>query len=282
MTGEAPWKGYSEISRIVALLRGGTGLDMSKLPLSTPPSVRDLIARCLSLSRASRPRMAEVRATLERELRLAQSGRFDVFISHAWGKRSRRKPLTDSVYAALRAEGFSVWLDSIQMGHDLQASMRGGIAASNVVLVLASPDYALSANCLFELREAVAAGKPVVAALVEPGFWKTWLLADGVTRAVPDDHELVALARLDTHLFADLGEASAVDWRADVADEDRAKLVAQPEALPRLRELLRAAACGEVVARGEAEPRSAEVSVSVPFVGVDAADLVIRTVREEK
>jgi hypothetical protein len=159
----------------------------------------------------------------------------------AWGRKSARKPLTDALYAALRSEGFNVWLDSVNMGHDLQASMRTGVAASDCVLVLLSPDYAASVNCMFELREAAAAGKPIVTALVEPGFWKSWVLADGATRAVPDDHEAVALAKLNSHLFADLGEASRVDWRADVDDADRELLVARPEALPRLRELLRSA-----------------------------------------
>jgi hypothetical protein len=256
LTGTAPWRGHTEASRL-ADLRVGRGLDLALLPLATPPSVRDLVARCLAADRAKRPRMAEVRATLERELLLAQSGRFDVFISHAWGARSRRKPFTDAVYAALRAEGFSVWLDSIHMGHDLQTSMRAGVAASEAVLVLVSPDYAASANCMFELREAAAAGKSLVAALVEPGFWTAWQLPGGAARAVPDDHELVALARLRTHLFADLGEASKADWRADVADEDRAKLAALPEALPRLRELLRAALRGKAAGAAALQRRSA-------------------------
>jgi len=44
--------------------------------------VRDVLARCLAADRAKRPRMAEVRSTLERELLIAQSGRFAIFISH--------------------------------------------------------------------------------------------------------------------------------------------------------------------------------------------------------
>ena len=240
LTGTAPWKGYSEISRITSLVRG-EGLNSALLPLATPPAVREALARCLSPARSKRPNMTELRSTLERELRVAGSGRFDVFISHAWGVGARRKPLTDVVYSALRAEGLSVWLDSNEMGADLQASMRQGIAASDVVVVLVSPDYAASANCLFELREAARAGKPIVTCVVEPGFWRTWKLRGH--RAVPDDHELVALAGLATRLYVDLGAASQVAWGTgtDVSDAERKTLYA-PEALPRLLEQLHAAA----------------------------------------
>ena len=48
---------------------------------------------------------------------------------------------------ALRAAGLSVWLDEVEMGHDLAVSMSEGIGKSSVVVVLASPDYAASVNC---------------------------------------------------------------------------------------------------------------------------------------
>jgi len=140
----------------------------------------------------------------------------------------------------MRAAGLRVWFDELEMGHDLHASMSGGIAKSDVVVVLVSPDYAASATCMFELRAAVAAGKPVVACLAEPGAWQGW---QGVTGsagpggrlALTPGHELVALARLKTHLYCELGEASRVAWAAEggVAPADRRHLLAA-EALPRL------------------------------------------------
>ena len=143
------------------------------------------------------------------------------------------------MYLALRAAGLSVWIDEAEMGHDLMASMSEGIAKSSVVVVLASPDYAASANCLFELRSAVAAGKPLITCCVEPGFWKGWGVAATGARTVPDDHELARLARLSTHLFVDLGEASRVHWASEaaVSPADRRTLQA-PEAMPRLLRLL--------------------------------------------
>jgi hypothetical protein len=86
-------------------LRSKNSLKLSQLPLDTPPAVRELVERCLAFDRAHRPRAREVRSTLERELQIAQSGVFDIFLSHAWGAKECRKPLTDALYSALRAEG---------------------------------------------------------------------------------------------------------------------------------------------------------------------------------
>jgi len=134
-------------------------------------------------------------------------------------------------------------MDELEMSHDLAASMSEGIAKSEAVVLLLSPAYAASGPCMFEARAAAAAGKPLVACCVEPGFWRGWLAADGSgARALPDEHELVGLARLTTHLFVDLGEAAGVNWASDggVPAAERAKLTL-PEALPRLLALLGAA-----------------------------------------
>ena len=87
---------------------------------------------------------------------------------------------------------------------------------------------------MFELETARDSGKPIITCVVEPGFWTTWTLPDG-SRAVPDGHELVTLARLKTRLFVDLGEASCVDWQHEpVPLDERRRLTHAPEALPRL------------------------------------------------
>ena len=89
-------------------------------------------------------------------------------------------------------------------------------------------------------------GKPLVACCVEPGFWRSWTLADGATRAVPDDHDVARLARLKTHLFVDLAAAARVDWtQAPVPPEERRALTHNEAALPRLLRLVKSAAAGE-------------------------------------
>lgn len=237
----------------------GEGLELAALPSDTPPAVAALVARCLELDRAARPRMAEVLAALEQAHEGVTSGRFDVFLSYAWGVGAARKPLAQEVFLALRAEGMRVWLDEHEMGHDLKGSMSEGIAKSDLVVALVSGDYAQSEACMFEARAAATAGKPLVACCAEAGFWRSWMLPDGATRALPDEHELVELARLRTHLFVEFGEASRVDWRQDVVPvAQRRRLTHSPAALPRLlallREARREAEAGGATAEGAKDP----------------------------
>ena len=92
---------------------------------------------------------------------------------------------------------------------------------------------------MFELHSAVTMGKPLVTCCVEPGFWKGWGVGASGARSVPDDHELARLARLSTHLFAVLGEASRVHWASEGAVTPAERCTLQlPEALPRLLRLL--------------------------------------------
>jgi serine/threonine protein kinase len=177
-TGLVPWQELTQgpdtavdpSAARLALVRAGKTLDISRLHAGTPASVVSLILACLALDRASRPRMGRVRALLEQARDTFVGGRFDVFLSHAWGKNDARKPLTDAIYFALKEHGLRVckfkgatnpthqhththllprlscWLpstglDSNEMGHNLKASMIDGISKSDVVLALISPDY---------------------------------------------------------------------------------------------------------------------------------------------
>lgn len=179
-------------------------------------------------------------------------------MSYAWGASLARKPLANEVYLALRVAGLRVWMDDLEMGHDLAASMSEGIAKSDVVVMLVSPDYAASKPCMFEARAAVAAGKPLVTCCVEPGFWRSWIAADGSgARAVPDDHELVALARLTTHLFVDLGTAAAVSWTDESLAPAERKTLTLREAMPRLLTLVEAERSELAGAAGAAQPYTA-------------------------
>jgi len=155
-----------------------------------------------------------------------------------------------------------VWKDDLEMSHDLAASMSEGIAKSEVVVMLVSPAYAASGPCMFEARASAAAGKPLVTCCVEPGFWRSWLAADGSgAPALPEGHELVTLARLTTHLFVDLGEASRVNWAGDSVPPAERKKLTLPEALPRLLTLLAAArktgATQDVAAAAASQQQSA-------------------------
>ena len=264
LVGERPWDGYDEASRL-ADVRSGKTLDLGKLPRLLPKSVDALLARCLALDRAARPRMVEVLQVLEQARDALEGGgrRRQVFLSYCWGRGERRKPLATEVYVALLHEGFSVWLDDVEMKHDMHKSMYEGVSNCDVVVALITPDYAASENCLFELRCAASAKKPVVACCAEPGFWRSWKLADG-SRAIPDEHEVAGLSNLQKNQWVDLGEASSVDWTAEpVPDAERRKLTQKPEALPRLLKLVREMIAGAAaVGGGGAAPRR---SPSAPY-----------------
>jgi hypothetical protein len=92
------------------------------------------------------------------------------------------------------------------MGHDLVASMTGGIEKSGCVVALLSERYGTRPNCLLELRAAKDAGKPVVACLADaaPG----WFPAAG--------SEVAAMVNTAQRLLPDLRAAAAVDWRGEV------------------------------------------------------------------
>ena len=311
LTSQLAWDGQSESDRLLALGRGES-LSASALPIGTPGSIAALVARCMSLERSDRPRMAEALAILEQAHENLLSGRFvssvraarahfartyampkppsvrplkDVFLSYSWGENGVRKALADEIYLALRAAGMSVWIDEAEMGLDLVASMSEGIAKSSVVVVLVSPDYAASANCMFELRSAVAARKPLVTCCVELGFWKTWGLDNagsaggaggaggtGGKRSVPDDHELARLARLSTHLFVDLGLCSTVHWASETVTPAERRLLQAPEAMPRLLRLLAESRAALKVAEEAAALRNLQLSLSLRAMAQAALD----------
>ena len=59
---------------------------------------------------------------------------------------------------------------------------------------------------------------------------------------MPDDCELARIARLDSHLFVELGDASRIDWQQDIVPTlQRRKLTHAPSALPRLLALVQEA-----------------------------------------
>ena len=121
------------------------------------------------------------------------------------------------------------------MQQSIKDSMHQGIQRSGVFVLLLSPDYARSENCLFEVREAVAANKPIVVCVVEPGFWKTWKNPADNSVVIPVDGELASLTNLEGILYVDFSSCStSVDWSAaDISPENR-NLLQTADALPRL------------------------------------------------
>lgn len=234
LCNQRPWAEFCEADRLVDIRMGET-LDIQALPLDTPRAVREVLQPCLSLDRSERPTVQEVLGVLQEayEDMLAES--FDVFLSYAWGAKDCRKPLTDKLYSALQDAGYRVWMDSIHMDHHMTECMVRGIRASSVVVVLLSQDYINSKQCRFELDTATTLGKERVVCVVDQGFWKDWAV-DGVA-SIPPDCDLCQQLRLTSHLYADFGNASAVDWSSMPNDQGSSSLY-EACAFPRLLKLL--------------------------------------------
>ena len=230
---ERPWGEFDDSSRIAAL-RNAENLDWERLPDDVPIALRGLLERGTAFDRAQRPTARELCDGLRAARELLESGRFDVFLSHAWEGKSHA-PVTAAVHRALHADHRRLWVDTTQMGHSMPDSMREGVAASAVFVVLVSRHYASRRNCLLELRAAKKKNKPIVAVLVEPdeSWWPSTVAG---TLA---EQEVAAAIDTMTFQFADLRAACAADaWARPVVDAQRVRLNA-PTALPMLLRLVR-------------------------------------------
>jgi hypothetical protein len=114
-----------------------------------------------------------------------RKGKFDVFLSYAWGKfpSDWRKDLVDMLFVALRNQGYKVWMDaskkdgSLHMKKDLINSMKSGVENSSCVVVCLSSDYLASGPCRLELTHALDLEKDIVLCMMEPeeqGFLTDW------------------------------------------------------------------------------------------------------------
>ena len=228
LVAERPWADDSEGSRLSAL-RSGESLDWSRLPGDTPVKLRALLERGIALDRTARPTARELCEGLRAARELLESGRYDVFISHAW-EGNAESPATLVVRRSLRGAGYHLWVEAVDMGRDQQASMRAGIDASAVFVGLVSRKYASRPNCMLELRAARDAGKPIVSCLVEPDA--TWWPPTSATTDA--EREMAAIVDVTVSSTADLRAACiAGAWASPMAPDQRARLDA-PGALPTL------------------------------------------------
>ena len=230
LSGKIPWEGDSEVDRQLALEEGESlDLGSSALPVDTPAEVKVLLAACLAYNREARPSISRVVEVLHMEAQSMSSGKFDVFLSHAWDGNAHA-PLTTEVYLRLLDAGLRVWLDKAEMGANLVESMKKGVAASGCVVALLDARYAKSKNCKKELELAREQKKAVVACLADSdGAWSL-------------SRELADLVGTITYLFPDLRAAAAVDWvpaNGEVPAAQREVLTKAPDALPKVLRLVR-------------------------------------------
>jgi hypothetical protein len=193
--------------------------------------------------------MGRVRAVLEQAHDEFLGGRFDVFLSHCWGRADSRKPLTDAIYFALKEHGLRVWLDSNEMGHDLVVSMADGISRSDCVLALLSPDYERSRQCMFELRFACGSDAGTDSDTAEANSGATLAVRLAAARSAAAAAE-VAVSNAEAAALRRLTDADA-KVEARRLHLAQMQLTVDAELLDSMEALLRAALAGEKRARAE-------------------------------
>jgi serine/threonine protein kinase len=238
LANQPVWTSY--VDRVLQLNKQ---VHLKGLPSETPNAIIEILTKCLSLDRSSRPPINDVLITLQQQYEIYRKQQFDVFLSYAYGKNDQRKPLTDQLFRLLTRAGYRVWIDDKEMKLDLKQSMSKGVSRSEVVVALFSPDFAVSAACLYELRCAHEIKKPVIVCMVEPGHWNSWSSKTNDGYHVPVINfgdQIIELASLKTQLFVDFSEAAAVDWTdPNVSSKPNSVLTESPKALPRLLNLLK-------------------------------------------
>ncbi len=116
---------------LMSALKHGQRPSLGDLPSDTPPSVVSLIQSCWS------PNIAERKSSLDCFVSLSQCkdrlsrSFYNIFMSYTWADQEFVKV----IYRFLVRQGYRIWLDLDDMGHELNPSMQMGIANSQVCLI---------------------------------------------------------------------------------------------------------------------------------------------------
>lgn len=211
-----PWAGVEDDARLRAQ-RSGQSLDWELLPADVPQNLRAALARAVALEPDQRPTAAALRKELKDAREQIEAGQFDVFLSHQWTVDAAGKgchaAITTRVHRLLRdAAKCHVWIDLVEMGHDMKAHMEDGVAHSAVVVALVSRAYAARPNCMLELRTAHALKKPIITVLVDED--ESWWPSEAASETEAE-RELAAIVNLRASMAINL---RGPDRRKHVSD----------------------------------------------------------------
>jgi len=215
LTGEKAFADVPNADELRFELYEGKRPSLDKLPVGTPPGVRNLLTACWDGDRTKRLTASEAYATLRHAYTTLSSDSFDIFLSHPWGT----KPFLSHIFNYLTRLGYRVWYDQFNMGHDLRESMENGIARSHLVLFCINSAYQDSKNCMFELTTATEKfpDKKRITLVLESNVF-SWA-----------NEQLSSLCEIQSKLWFDLSTAlEAGNWESqDTAptDEMHQKLV---------------------------------------------------------
>ncbi|KAJ3127880.1 hypothetical protein HK098_005656 [Nowakowskiella sp. JEL0407] len=86
------------------------------------------------------------------------SGKYDVMLSYSWANKLN----VVRISKALKARGFSVWIDVDKMTDNVFDAMHQAVTSSTVIIPCLSPGYVNSENCKRELSYAAELKKRIV------------------------------------------------------------------------------------------------------------------------
>jgi serine/threonine protein kinase len=154
------------------LVHQGVRPDLGLLPLQFRNSIATMIESCWSADRKERKTAVECFSILDHTYQILKSKNFDIFLSHTWSS----KPFLSRVYMYLASQGFRVWYDQNEMGHDMIGSMSDGIANSKYFIACISQTYQASKFCMFEFETAVNKNANSVILINIESDADTWLM----------------------------------------------------------------------------------------------------------
>jgi serine/threonine protein kinase len=249
MTQKKPFADVKSEAELGTKVHQGHRPPIEDLPSETPPGITEMIESCWSRDRMLRPIAIECHTILKHYLSVIKGGSYDIFFSHAW----KNKPLLAHVYADLVKHGYRVWYDMNDMGYDLQASMKRGIANSSVVLICANSFYQSRTNCMFELNEAHATGKRILTLVVEenPFDWA--------------NEDILNKCQLKAAPFADIGHIAKLEWDADDGPTDEMITQLKTSLLPLYDLLLGGSSTAQYFNKGDILSTSAMSVVSPSY-----------------
>lgn len=196
LVGKKPFSetGLDEFT-VITKVHNGERPDIKALPGGTPPGIIAMIESCWDADRDKRVTATECYSIISHNLHVVNSKNFDIFFSHAWVD----KRVLSYVFAWLTSLGYRVWYDQNEMGYDLQASMREGIAKSTIVLVCVNSTYQSRQNCMFELKET---------ARLHPNKKIVSLILESRTTWAPS-MEMDSILKFNNHMYCDISGVAA-------------------------------------------------------------------------
>ena len=98
----------------------------------------------------------------------------DLFISYCWGKeKANQKKVIQFKEYMTKNHHWTLWMDidQITVGHQLNTAIEKAIRGCKAAIIVLTPEYGESKNCVKEISLADAMGKPLIPIIFEDVAW---------------------------------------------------------------------------------------------------------------